>query len=76
MRLGLPTERAACANNSIPLFTVPCLAARREMLDQGVNVGLGVDGACSSDAQNLLAEARLALLLKRAHGNPNGLGCR
>ncbi len=41
-----------------------------------MNVGLGVDGACSSDAQNLLAEARLALLLQRAHGNPNGLGCR
>lgn len=46
------------------------------MIDAGVNVGLGVDGACSSDAQSLLAEARLALLLQRAGGDPRGLGVR
>ncbi|GIL52730.1 hypothetical protein Vafri_8530 [Volvox africanus] len=52
------------------------IAPVRAMLDQGVNVGLGVDGACSSDAQSLLAEARLALLLQRAGGDPRGLGVR
>ncbi|GLC40556.1 hypothetical protein PLESTF_001011900 [Pleodorina starrii] len=52
------------------------IAPVRAMLDQGVNVGLGVDGACSSDAQSLLAEARLALLLQRAGGDPKGLGVR
>ena len=50
--------------------------ALRAMLDQGVNVGLGVDGACSSDAASILAEARLALLLQRAGGDPRGLGVR
>ncbi|PNH10028.1 8-oxoguanine deaminase [Tetrabaena socialis] len=46
------------------------------MLDEGVNVGLGVDGAASSDAQSILAEARLAVLLQRAGGDPKGLGVR
>ena len=34
----------------------------------GVNVGLGVDGAASSDMSNLLNEARLALVLHRVGG--------
>ncbi len=35
---------------------------------QGINVGLGVDGAASSDMNNLLNEARLALVLHRVGG--------
>ncbi len=52
------------------------IAPIRQMLDRGVNVGLGVDGSASSDSGHLLGEARQALLLQRAHGDPAGLTAR
>ncbi len=36
-----------------------------DMLNQGVNVGLGVDGSASNDCSNLLLEMRQSLLLSR-----------
>jgi Amidohydrolase family len=44
----------------------------RKLLDDGVNVGLGVDGSASNDSGNLLHEARLACFLQRAQGDVAG----
>ncbi len=52
------------------------IAPIRKMLDAKVKVGLGVDGSASNDSGHLLAEARMALLLQRAGGNPAALTVR
>jgi len=52
------------------------IAPIRQMLDQRVNVGLGVDGSASNDSGHLLGEARQALLAARAQGDPAGMSAR
>jgi len=52
------------------------IAPIRQMLDGRVNVGLGVDGSASNDSGHLLGEARQALLLGRALGDPAALTAR
>jgi guanine deaminase len=39
------------------------LMAMREMLDRGITVAIGVDGACSSDNQNMFDAIKLAALI-------------
>jgi cytosine/adenosine deaminase-related metal-dependent hydrolase len=48
----------------------------RDMLDAGVPVGLGVDGAASNEASSLIAEVKAATLVARAVGGPQAMGVR
>ncbi len=61
-----------CSNCRLGSGIAPVAAMRAA----GVAVGLGVDGSASSDAGNLVAEARWAMLLQRVAAGPGALSAR
>jgi cytosine/adenosine deaminase-related metal-dependent hydrolase len=52
------------------------IAPVRRMRDAGVKVALGVDGSASNDTGNLVAEARIAMLLQRVANGADAMGAR
>jgi cytosine/adenosine deaminase-related metal-dependent hydrolase len=52
------------------------IAPVRRLLDEGVRVGLGVDGSASNERGDLFMEVKQALLVARARGGPQSLTAR
>ena len=74
-RLGATgTGVAHCPSSNARLGTGP--ARVRELVDHGVPVGLGVDGAASQEVSQLSAELRQALYTARQRGGPKAMDAR
>jgi cytosine/adenosine deaminase-related metal-dependent hydrolase len=52
------------------------VAPVRELVDAGVDVGLGVDGSASNERSDLFLEVKQALLVARGRGGPGAMTAR
>jgi cytosine/adenosine deaminase-related metal-dependent hydrolase len=68
------TGVAHCPSSNARLGAGICRT--RDLVDTGVTVGLGVDGAASNEAASLVEELRHALLFARAVGGPTAMTVR
>ncbi len=65
------TSVAHCPSSNMRLGSG--IARVREMLDMGINIGIGVDGSASNDTSDMLGELRNALMLQRVKYGAEGL---
>jgi len=68
------TAIAHCPSSNMRLGSGICRVS--EGLKKGINFGLAVDGSASNDSSDILAEARMALLLQRVKYGSNSIDAR